>query len=146
MRNTKSLVITLAGIMLLTALGCARMSGGPSDSDLINETLTTWMEASKAKDIEKAMSVISENFEHDGYDYQAEGKEDMRAFMEDAIAMGNFDGLEISYDPEAITIDADTAQAPDIEWSCTPGMAIIGLTLKKENGAWRIVDASVEEM
>ena len=146
MRDTSSLVITLAGIMLLTALGCAHMGGGPSDSELVNEMLTTWTEASKAKDIDKAMSVISEDFEHDGYDYQAEGKEAMRAFMEDSIAMGNFDDLEISFEPEAITIDADTAQVPDIEWNCAPGTAVIGLTLKKVNGAWRIVDASVEEM
>lgn len=146
MRNTRSLAITLTGIMLLTAFGCAHMGGGSSDSDLINETLTTWTEASKAKDIDKAMSVISENFKHDGDDYTAEGKEAMRAVMEESLAMGSFDDLEISYDPEAITIDAGTAQVPEIEWDCAPGTAFIDLTLKKEQGSWRIVDADIEGM
>ena len=37
-----------------------------------------------------------------------------------------------SSDPEAITIDADTAQIPEIEWYCTRGTGFIDLTLKKE--------------
>jgi hypothetical protein len=139
------LTITFVGILALTAFGCAHTGHGPSDSELIAETLGTWIEASKAKDVEKIMSAISEDFKHDGYDYSAEDKGSMRVFIEDSVAMGNFDGLEISYDPEAVTIDGDTAQVPDIEWSCTPGMASVELTLKKEDGVWRIVDAEVVE-
>ena len=146
MRHTGILAITLATVMLLAAFGCSTTSSGPSDTELIGAALTTWKEASVAKDVDKIMSVISEDFKHEGYDYRAKGKEDMRAFIEDAVSAGNFGDLEISYDPQAITIDADTAQVPGIEWSCTPGTAILGLTLKKENGAWRIIDVSVREM
>ena len=145
MSKTNGMAITLAAAVLLTAFGCAHLSG-PSDSELITDMLAKWTEASKAEDIDAAMSFISEDFKHKGYEYEAEDKEAMRGFMEGSVDAGNYDDLEISYDPARITIDGDTAQVPDIQWVCAPGTAVIDLTLKKENGAWRIVDASVAEI
>ncbi|MCP4639537.1 MAG: nuclear transport factor 2 family protein [bacterium] len=145
MTMTRTFAVGLAGMMILAAVGCATGSSGPSDEELIGQMLNGWIAASKAKDVDKVMTFMSENFKHDGYDYAAESKADMRAFMEGSLDMGNFDDLEVTYDAEGITIEGDTAQVTDIEWSCAPGTAMIDFTLKKEAGVWRIIDADVEE-
>lgn len=141
-----TVTLALAIAVLFTAAGCSHLGGGPSDEELVNQALLKWIEAGKAKDLDGMEALTSDNFKHDGYDYQAEGKEELRAFMQQGMDMGNFDGVDVVYDPDSITIEGDMAKVPNIEWNCAPGTAIIDLTFKKENGAWLIVDAAVEEL
>ena len=144
MRKRTGLVMMTA-LALGLAMGCASLKG-PSDLEQIQNTLAAWESASKAKDVDQVMATISEDFSHEGYDYDAEDKAAMRQFVEAAIAQGNYDGLEIAYKVEDIEIEGDTAEVGPIEWTCTPGTAYIELTLKQEKGGWLIVDASVQEM
>ncbi len=141
-----TMAITMASIVLLLAAGCAHIGRACDDHELIREMLATWIDSSVAQDVERMMSLISEDFSHDGHDYEAADKTAMAEFIEDSIAMGNYDDLEITYEPDAVKLEGDTAEVHPIDWVCTPGNATIGLTLKKEKGAWRIIDATVEEM
>jgi len=145
MNGTRALAVTMAGVMLLFA-GCAHLGGGRDDGELIEEALAAWIAASKEQDVDKIMAGMSDSFAHDGYDYEAADKAAMQEFIEYAIDAGNYDDLEVSYDADAVKIEGDTAEVYPIDWTCAPGSAEIGLTLKKEGGAWLIVDASVEEL
>jgi hypothetical protein len=70
----------------------------------------------------------------------------MREYIEGSIAEGVYDDLEIMYEPDVITIEGGKAEVYPIDWTCSLGSATIGLTLRKEGGTWRIIDAIVEEM
>ncbi len=145
MKKTGILVVTIASVLVFTA-GCAHLGGGGNDLESIQQTLTAWISASVAQDADKIMAVMSEDFSHDSYDYQAPDKAAMREYVEGSIAEGAHDYLEVLYEADVIKIEGDKAEVYPIDWTCSLGSATIGLTLKNEGGTWRIIDAVVEEM
>ena len=76
----------LAVTAALVAGGCAIVGG--SDGDQIAALLGEWNEAILAKDSDRLMATYSENFAHDGYEYDAVDKAGVREYIEDSIARG----------------------------------------------------------
>jgi len=145
MKKANVLVVAIASVLVFTA-GCAHLGKKGNDLESIQQMLTAWVSASVAQDADKLMAVMSEDFSHDSYDYQAPNKAAMGEFIEGSIAEGVYDDLEITYDADVIKIEGDKAEVYPIDWACSLGSATIGLTLKNEGGTWRIIDAVVEQM
>ena len=145
MKKTGFLVVTIASVLVFTA-GCAHLGGGGSDLEAIQQALTAWVNASVAQDTDKILAVMSEDFSHDSYDYEAPDKAAMGEYVEGSIAEGAYDDLEVVYEADVIKIEGDKAEVYPIDWVCSLGSATVGLTLKNEGGTWRIIDAVVEEM
>lgn len=139
--NSLTLVTTL---VLALALGCATGTKGLSDAEQIAALLGTWEQGILDQDVDKLMTLYSEDFSHDGYDYDAAGKEELREFVEYSIDEGNFDDVEISFDSADTEIEGNTAVVYPIDYATTAGAITIELELTKEKAGWLITDMAIE--
>ena len=116
------------------------MSKGASDEEQIATLMKSWEETVLAKDLDAMLALHSDDFEHTGFDYEVSGKDELRGFMEDAVDMGYFDGVEIAYEPDAIVIDGATAEVYPIDFVNDEGAVVVTMKLKKVAAAWLIAD------
>jgi ketosteroid isomerase-like protein len=140
MRKTTLLPSIIAGCVILGLAGCASMSKGPSDKDLIQNLLNEWKSATEAQDLDKMMACFSNDFRGD-----EGGKDEMRAFLANFIDSGNLDGAEVDLEKAETIIEGNTASVLSTWLSSTAGSLGVDLDLQKDpDGAWRIVglDAS----
>jgi len=147
MKTMKKATISLSvltTLVLALALGCATGTKGLSDAEQIDALLGAWEQGILDVDIDKLMTLYSDEFSHDGYDYEAEGKEELREFVDYAIDEGNFNDVEISFDGADTEIEGDTAVVYPIDYSTTAGAVTIELTLTKEKGGWLVTDMGIE--
>jgi hypothetical protein len=136
---------TLLGMAaVLVTSGCATSGGGLSDSDQIAALLGHWKEAILAKDADRLMATYSENFAHDGYEYDAEDKAGLREYIEDSIAQGGFDDVEVYWEDADIVIEKGAATVYPIDYTVPEGSIAIELTLTKEKTGWLITDMVIE--
>ena len=126
--------------MVALLAGCATGGKGASDEELIMSVLQTWAAAQAEEDIDKMMSTYSEDFST----YDIPDKDGVRGFMEEAIDMGYFEGVEVSLEDVEIEIDGDSATAYPIEWVSDAAELTIETVLKKEAAGWLIVDMVIE--
>ena len=120
--------------------GCATGPKGPTDQELITTTVKSFTEALLLKNIDALMATVSENFYHPEVGDKAAAKDMLGQGMDS----GYVDDGAIDLDNMAIKIEGDTAEAYPIVASAPAGSVTVGLTLKKENGAWLITAINVE--
>ncbi|MEA3364303.1 MAG: DUF4440 domain-containing protein [Candidatus Hydrogenedentes bacterium] len=134
----KTMTKALIALVLVGILGgCATFQKGPSDEEMIAAMMDAHWAAIKANDLDKTMQAYSEDFSGQN----AETKSQVRDFFADAIDQGYMDELEIDNEQMQIVVDGDTATAGPVTYSVSQGSATADYTLKKENGAWKIVGA-----
>ncbi len=135
--NRTALVAVMAGLIVS---GCGTLASGPGDEALIATLLEHWEQGVLDADVAKLMATYSDEFAHDGYDYEAEDKAGLKAYLEGAIDEGLFKDVELSLDAAEIEIDGDSASVYPIDYATLYGAISIELTLAKEDGGWLITD------
>jgi len=135
-----AIVAVMAGLVI----GCAAGGKGASDAEQITGVLTAWKAAIQAKDIDAMLATCSENFSHDGTDYQAGDREKLRDFVEGAIDMKYLDNVEISFQGAKKNIEGNKAVVYPIDYSNVAGAVTMELTLAKEKKGWLITDMKIE--
>ena len=140
----KTKAVLTCVLAVVVAAGCATMSKGPSDEEQIASLLKTWEEKVLAKDIDALLALHSDDFAHSGFDFEAADKGEFRGFLEDAVDMGYFDGVEIAYEPDAIVVDGNTAEVYPIDFVNNEGAVVVTMKLKKVAAAWLIADMEIQ--
>ena len=146
MRHILNMGILLGITAVLVAAGCATTGSGLSDEEQIHALLGQWKEGILAKDVDKLMATYSDDFAHDGYEYQAEDKAALREFLEGGIEQGTFDDVELNMEYTDIVIEDGTATVYPIEYTIWEGTVTIELTLAEEEAGWLITDMAIEGM
>lgn len=140
MNKTKVVkAVCCVGIVALLA-GCATGGKGPSDEEQIMAALEVWAAAQVAEDIDAMMVLFSDDFSTN----DIADKDGLREFMEQAIDMGYFEGVEVSLADVEIEIDGDTATVYPIEWMSDAAELTMETTVKKEADGWKCVDLVIE--
>ncbi|MCL4693558.1 MAG: hypothetical protein KJ060_13740 [Candidatus Hydrogenedentes bacterium] len=137
--NTKMMLSGLCmALVVLVGAGCAMGAKGPSDRDLIMNTMNEWQSGLVAKDADKVITVYSEDFR----DGEGRGKAEMHAFIKEAVSMGYLDSLMVDMESAQVTINSEDATVGPVTLSSSAGSMYLKLALKKEDGVWRIVGTS----
>lgn len=133
---------------LLTLLETMRGSEGAasdlSDEEQIEALLEEWKEAVLDDDVDRFMATHSENFAHDGYEYAADSKAELREFIESSRDQGAWEQVELSLEDAEIEIDGDEASVHPIDFANWQGSITIELVLAKEEEGWLITDMHIE--
>jgi len=126
----------VATIVVALVCGCAILGKGPTDEELITRAISDYNAALVAKDLDKMMTVYSDDFEADN----GGDKDDVRALLSGAIEQGYLDDLEVNDAECEIKIEGGTATVGPVEYSSAFGSMSFESTMKKEaDGMWRIV-------
>jgi len=120
------------------AIGCASAPKGPSDEELIDQVVTTWTDAILEKDIDKGMSVISEDFSN----AEASDKAAWRKYIEWIDGAGYLDGAQVDDSASEIALEEDRATVGPLVLTTAAGVFNLELTLAKEQGGWMIVSST----
>lgn len=144
MRHILNVGILLGMAAVLVTSGCATTKSSVSDGDQIGALLGRWKEAVLAADADKLMATYSENFAHDGYEYDAKNKAGLSEYIKDSIEQGNFDDVELNMDDMDIAIEKGAATVYPIGYTVTEGTLTLKLTLAKEKTGWLITDMTIE--
>ena len=134
MRRSISVMAGLACLTLVLACGCQTVGKGLSDEELIKGVLATWTAGIKAKDVDKVMSVHSEQFESS----EATGKKEQREVLTGYVEMGYLDDAEVNLDGAEIKIEGDKASVTGVGLETAMGAVELEFELQKEKGAWLI--------
>ena len=139
----KSMIAGLVVAVLAAALvsGCVSTPKGPTDEELIAQTVGAWVQATKAKNIDGMMSCYSQTFQHAEYGNKA----GLQTFLKDALNMGYMENMEVATDKMATKIEKGEATVYPIQLKAAFGSATIEFVLKKEAGKWLIVGMTAEE-
>jgi ketosteroid isomerase-like protein len=138
----KSVIVALIVGVLTVTLMCGCMSEtvgrGPSDEELINQTLSKWKAAVLDQDIDMLMALHSESFKN----FEAPDKESQEAVMQNYFDAGYMDDAKVGLEGAEIAIEGDKANVTGVVLDVTVGESRYPLTfgLQKENGAWLIID------
>lgn len=131
----------VVGILAVFAAGCATMRG-PSDEELIQNTLNGWKAALENQDIDAMMAFYSEDFTTD----RGNTKEELREFFQGAKDQGYLEGAQADLSAAETTIEDGTAEVGPIYLSSDAGSLDTTLFLKKEeDGVWRIVGSEMSQ-
>lgn len=138
----RALVVVLAVVMVG---GCAGTAKGPSDAELVQQQIQNFKAALLAKDIDKVLTCVSENFYHP----EVGNKAAARDIMQQGIDSGFTEGGQVDLANMQVKIDKESATAYPIIASAAPGSVTVGLTLKKEKAkdgklGWFITEINVE--
>ena len=144
MRHILNVGILLGMVAILVTSGCSTTGSGVSDSDQITALLGQWKAGILAADADTIMATYSENFAHDGYEYDAEDKAALREYIEGSIAQGGFDGVALDMEDVDIAIEEGAATAYPIGYTVAEGTITIELILTKEKADWLITDMVIE--
>jgi len=129
---------------VLITSGCATTGSGASDGEQISALLEQWKQAILAKNVDALMATYSENFAHDGYEYEAPDKAAFKEYIEGSIDMGGFDNVEVDLESANISIEDGKATVYPIDYTNWEGSIVIELTLAKEKQGWMITDMAIE--
>ena len=143
--NVRIIISSLMAVaMIVMIAGCATGGSPAKDAERIDATLTAWKAAILAKDVDALMATYSDCFSHDGYDYEAEDKAALEAFVEQSINMGYFDEVEVSWSDAETEIEDKAAIVYPVDYVNAFGEVTVTVTLTKEKGAWLISDMLIE--
>lgn len=116
--------------------GCAGLQRGPSDEELIQQTLAQWKAGMESQNIDVMMATISEEFVSD----EGGSKADFREFLTRMIDEGTLSGAQMDIESAMIAIEGDMASVENIGLSGDRGSIVLDMDLKKEaDGMWRTV-------
>lgn len=126
MKHVAKIFVVLMTVALVG--GCAMGAKGPSDEELIKVQVDTFKAALLEKNIDKLMTVVSENFYHPEVGGKAEAKE----ILTQGLDSGYTENGEVDLSQAKTEIKEDTATVYPITASSSAGSVTVGLTLKKE--------------
>lgn len=137
MTPTKKALSILLLAVALVAVGCSSGGGadapaGPSDEELIQDIISSSLDALKAKDIDSMMSSYSDDFSSN----QGMDKAGMAQFLNQANEMGMLDDVTVDTTAMTTTIAGDTAEVAGIGLEGAFGALTLGFKLEKRDGAW----------
>ena|GEM_PF-413550 len=134
-RMTRVLAATL---VVALVCGCATFGKGPSDEELIMQTLNGYTAGLVDQDIDKLMAAYSDDFEGEG----GATKEDLREFLGGAIDQGYLEDVEADLEDCKIEIEGGKAKVGPVGYSAAMGSITAEYTMKKDpDGVWRIVES-----
>jgi len=130
-----------AGALLLTValVGCAGKKG-PSDEELVQQTLDAWAKTLVAKDVDSFMLTFSEKFTSS----QAADKPTLAKFIKEAIESGYLDDAKVSYENAKRTMKDGTCTVYPVDLSSSAGSVAAALTLEKGEGKWLVIGMEVD--
>ena len=123
-------------VYVVSICGCASLQRGPSDEELIQQTLAQWKAGMESHDVDVIMATVSEEFVSD----EGGSKADFREYLNRLIDDGTLSGAQVDIESAMIAIEDDMASVENIGLSGDRGSVVLDMDLKKEeDGAWRIV-------
>lgn len=137
----KSVIMNLGAAAIIVVLAGGCQLGGPSDEELINTTIADWKAAHTAKDLDRLMATLSENY----VSMQGGGKDSMREFISRAFEEGFMDNVEIKIEDAEIMIEGNNATFGPVKFVGDRGTFAFKHILQKEDGKWLIVGAEMQE-
>jgi ketosteroid isomerase-like protein len=138
----KNGVVSFVVVALMVVLigGCRTTARGPSDEEMINNTLTEWQGAVTAKNLDAMMAVYSDAYKGS----RGEDKAGVRTFMEQAMQMGYLDGAQVNLEGATTTIEEGKATVAPVSMSTAMGTVTLTIHLAKEEGGWKIVNSEMQ--
>lgn len=137
-----SLLVISALMMVAMLGGCATGAKGPTPEEQVQQAVAAWTAAAEAKDVDKMMTFVAENFQSDEW----ADKETYRAFVKDSVDMGYLDDLDISTDKAKITFEGkDKATVYPVELTASFGSATLKAVFTEEDGKWLVTDVTMEQ-
>lgn len=138
----RTMVAGIAMVMLLLTLGLAGCAGmrGPSDEELIQQTLDAWGKTLVAKDVDSFMATFSEKFTSS----QAADKPTLAKFIKEAIDSGYLDDAKVSFENAKRTMKDGTCTVYPVDLSGTAGAVSAELTLAREDDKWLVTGMEVD--
>jgi ketosteroid isomerase-like protein len=124
----------LAALLIAAVAACATLSGESSDKAAIRGVLGQWRSALSANDLDRAMSLYSEQFKSGDMDKAAEAKFLKAAMDEEGFGTTSM----IIFEHATIAVKGDRASVIPIAVSGKTGSESLGLDFVRENGQWRI--------
>lgn len=118
-------VAVLAVVMIV---GCQSGGKGPTDQELVQMRVKEFTDALLAKDVERVMDSVSENFYHP----EAGDKTSAKELMKQGLESGFVQNGKIDTSKMEVKIEKDTATAYPIQASADAGSVTVGVTMKKE--------------
>jgi len=135
MAKSKVAVVVMSIVLGAFVSGCASLMGGVSPEESINQALAVIKEGFEAVDVDKVMTVYSEDFERN----DGGTKEDAADMLHGYADQGYLDDLEVGLDNVEITVDGHTATAGPVEFSSSFGVMEFMYSFKKDaDGVWRV--------
>ena len=126
-----SVCLTLA---MLATMGCATTAKGPSDLELVQAKTKECAAVANAKDINKLMTYIAEDFECPQIGDKAAFKE----FLENAKSAGFLDGVEIDVSAAKTTVTGESAEVAPVAVRGSFGSGEAIFSASKVKGVWLI--------
>jgi len=121
--------------------GCATGPKGPTDQELVTSTITGLKDAVLAKDLEKIMACLAEDFYHP----EVGDKAAMKDLAAQGLDMIDMSTAEVDLANMEVKVEGDTATAYPVVASASLGSVTVSLSLKKEkDGVWRITTGEAE--
>ncbi len=136
MKRPIEAIACLACLALVLVCGCQMIGKGPSDEELIRNTLSDWAAAIKAQDIDKVMATYSEKSESS----ETPNKDSHRDLIEGYIDAGYMDESAMDIEQAQITIEDGKASVSEVGFTTIMGDFGLEFALQKEGGAWLITD------
>jgi len=133
--------ISLTAVLVLTA-GCASLGKGPTDEELIQQTLDQWSAGLVEKDVDKLAATISENFSAQ----EADTKEELIEFIRQGIDAGYFEDAEVSREDAEYTMEEGKCDVYPVDLSSSMGSVSVGIILSKEDSKWLVTGLEVDGM
>lgn len=126
------------GLAIVLSLLACQTTGGPSDEILLAQLLDSVKESLVTQDIDRFMSLYSENYS----DSQGANKQAIRDNIGGIMATGALDGIEISLEDATIVLNDDgTASASQVKVMGSGFSITLSYTFVKEEGSWLILSA-----
>jgi ketosteroid isomerase-like protein len=108
---------------------------GPSDEELVANTLAEWKAGLVEENLDRFLATFSDDFSSS----QGGGKAEVGDFIGGAMEQGYLEDVEVNVEDAEVTIEGDSATVSPVELDGVFGVMSFGITLKKENGTWRII-------
>jgi len=135
------MVMAASIALVYVASGCAMLKKGPSDEEMLEDLLGTYVASLEEGSVENHLSIYSKDFEGtrgESYDDMAGGLEEMMPMLQDW-------GMEIFTDQTQIAIDGDEAEIGPIVFEFSQGSVQITLLTTKEDGCWLITGSEMQQ-
>jgi len=130
------------GLYVLAAAGCQTTGKGMSDEEMVDANMRLWAQGLIEHDLEKFLSVISENFSSP----QAPDKKTLADFIEQAIDAGYLDDAEASFDDAKLNMDkeAGVCSVYPVDLMSAAGSVSVELIFSKEDKNWLLTGMEVD--
>ena len=131
----------MAALAIVMFCGCQIPGPRPSNKSLIKATMANWKAALLARDLDKLMSVYSDNY----VSTRGDGKDSVREFMTGVFEKGWLDNIKVNIEGAKTAIKGSKATFAPVEFVSDRGTRTMEFTLQKEKGTWLIVGSKRQE-